>query len=125
MRPKISIPRLMVCFSILTLLVSFFSFVSIHVFILASVVFPNQTFLSFLCRPCCFRGHGNVNERELKNGRWFFSQAGVTGLWYKYVGLDGKVVGVDKYGMSAPGDIVFEEYGMSAANLIAECKSYI
>lgn len=52
-------------------------------------------------------------------------QAGVSGLWYKYVGLDGKVVGVDKFGMSAPGDIVFEEYGMTAANLISECKSYM
>lgn len=53
------------------------------------------------------------------------SQAGVSGLWYKYVGLDGKVVGVDKYGMSAPGDIVMKEYGMTADNLIEECKSYM
>ncbi len=52
-------------------------------------------------------------------------QAGVSGLWYKYVGLDGKVVGVDKYGMSAPGDIVMKEYGMTADNLVAECKSYM
>lgn len=52
-------------------------------------------------------------------------QAGVSGLWYKYVGLDGKVVGVDKYGMSAPGDIVMKEYGMTAENLISECKSYM
>lgn len=52
-------------------------------------------------------------------------QAGVSGLWYKYVGLDGKVLGVDKYGMSAPGDIVFKEYGMTADNLISECKSYM
>lgn len=49
----------------------------------------------------------------------------MSGLWYKYVGLDGKVVGVDKYGMSAPGDIVFKEYGMTADNLISECKSYM
>lgn len=49
----------------------------------------------------------------------------MSGLWYKYVGLDGKVVGVDKYGMSAPGDIVMKEYGMTADNLIAECKSYM
>lgn len=53
----------------------------------------------------------------------FTHQAGVSGLWYKYVGLDGKTVGVDKFGMSAPGDIVMEEYGMTAKNLIAECKA--
>lgn len=49
----------------------------------------------------------------------------MTALWYKYVGLDGKVVGVDKFGMSAPGNIVFEEYGMTAANLVKEVKSYM
>ncbi|CAM9174940.1 unnamed protein product [Pylaiella littoralis] len=52
-------------------------------------------------------------------------EAGVSGLWYKYVGLDGKVVGVDKYGMSAPGDIVMKEYGMTADNLVEVCKSYM
>lgn len=52
-------------------------------------------------------------------------QAGVSALWYKYVGLDGQVVGVDKYGMSAPGDIVMKEYGMTAENLIEVCKSYM
>jgi transketolase len=44
-------------------------------------------------------------------------EAGVTGMWYKYAS---KVVGVDRFGFSAPGDIVMEELGMSAANLSAE-----
>lgn len=35
-------------------------------------------------------------------------EAGVTNLWYKYVGLDGKVIGTDSFGFSAPGDIVFK-----------------
>lgn len=47
-------------------------------------------------------------------------EAGVTGLWYKYAS---KVVGVDKYGMSAPGDIVMKEYGMTAENLKKEIAS--
>lgn len=37
-------------------------------------------------------------------------EAGVTNLWYKYVGIDGKVIGTDSFGFSAPGDIVFK-YG--------------
>ncbi|CAM9959506.1 unnamed protein product, partial [Discosporangium mesarthrocarpum] len=49
-------------------------------------------------------------------------EAGVSALWYKYVGLDGKVVGVDKFGMSAPGGIVFKEYGMTSDNLVEVCK---
>jgi len=44
-------------------------------------------------------------------------EAGVSGLWYKYVGLDGKVVGVDRFGFSAPGDIVMRELGMTAENI--------
>lgn len=47
----------------------------------------------------------------------------MSALWYKYVGLDGKVVGVDKFGKSAPGDIVMAEYGMTAENLVKEIKS--
>merc|ERR1719393_322189 len=40
-------------------------------------------------------------------------EAGVTGLWYKYVGLDGKVIGTDKFGFSAPGDTVMESFGIT------------
>jgi transketolase len=44
-------------------------------------------------------------------------EAGVSGLWYKYAS---KVVGVDRFGFSAPGDIVMKELGMTAENLAAE-----
>jgi transketolase len=42
-------------------------------------------------------------------------EAGVTGLWYKYAD---KVVGVDQFGMSAPGNLVMEKVGMTADNLM-------
>ena len=44
-------------------------------------------------------------------------EAGVSGLWYKYAS---KVVGVDRFGFSAPGDIVMKELGMSSENLASE-----
>jgi len=47
-------------------------------------------------------------------------EAGVSGLWYKYAD---KVVGVDRFGISAPGDIVMEKFGMTAANLVKEAKA--
>lgn len=47
-------------------------------------------------------------------------EAGVSAPWYKYAS---KVVGVDKFGFSAPGDIVMEKYGMTAENLAAEIAS--
>ena len=46
-------------------------------------------------------------------------EAGVSAPWYKYVGMDGKVVGVDRFGFSAPGDIVMKELGMTAENIKA------
>lgn len=45
-------------------------------------------------------------------------EAGVTGLWYKYVGLGGTVIGIDRFGISAPGDVVMNELGINAASLV-------
>merc|ERR1712157_204093 len=47
-------------------------------------------------------------------------EAGVTGLWYKYAS---KVVGVDRFGFSSPGNIVMKELGMTAENLSEQVKS--
>jgi transketolase len=47
-------------------------------------------------------------------------EAGVSDLWRKYVGLDGVVVGIDRFGISAPGDIVMSELGISVDNLIKQ-----
>merc|ERR1719399_113330 len=46
-------------------------------------------------------------------------EAGVSGLWYKYADT---VVGVDDFGMSAPGDIVMEKKGMTADNLVKAAR---
>ncbi|GEO25494.1 transketolase [Alicyclobacillus acidoterrestris] len=43
--------------------------------------------------------------------------------WYKYVGLDGEVIGIDKFGASAPGDRVIEEYGFTVDNVYNITKS--
>lgn len=40
-------------------------------------------------------------------------EMGNTALWYKYVGLDGLAIGIDKFGASAPANKVIEEYGFS------------
>jgi len=45
-------------------------------------------------------------------------EAGVTDLWRKYVGLDGVVVGIDRFGISAPGDTVLKELGISVENVV-------
>jgi transketolase len=45
-------------------------------------------------------------------------EAGVTEIWYEYVGLDGKVVGLHDFGMSAPGAEVMKERGIDAQHVI-------
>lgn len=50
-------------------------------------------------------------------------EAGVTGLWSKYVGLDGKVVGIDRFGLSAPGNIAMKELGITAEAVVAAARS--
>ena len=52
-------------------------------------------------------------------------EAGISTMWYKYVGLDGKVIGVDRFGFSAPGDIVMAELGMDADNCLKVVKAYM
>lgn len=50
-------------------------------------------------------------------------EAGVTGLWWKYAGLDGKVIGIDRFGLSAPGGKVMEVLGITAAAVADAGKS--
>ncbi|MBV8399350.1 MAG: transketolase, partial [Acetobacteraceae bacterium] len=39
-------------------------------------------------------------------------EAGVTEIWYKYLGLEGKAIGIDRFGLSAPGGTVMKELGI-------------
>lgn len=50
-------------------------------------------------------------------------EAGVSGLWYKYVGTEGTVIGIDRFGISAPGDVVMDLLGMNAASIVAAAKA--
>lgn len=46
-----------------------------------------------------------------------------TQSWYKYVGLDGSVIGIDKFGASAPAAKVMEEYGFTVAHVVEVVKN--
>jgi transketolase len=50
-------------------------------------------------------------------------EAGVSDLWYKFVGLDGKVIGIDRFGLSAPGGKVMEVLGITAQAVIEAAQS--
>ena len=52
-------------------------------------------------------------------------EAGVTGGWYKYVGLDGAVVGMDCFGESAPAPELFKHFGFTVENVVKTVKSVL
>ncbi|MCR6662962.1 MAG: transketolase [Luteimonas sp.] len=49
-------------------------------------------------------------------------EAGVTGFWRQYVGLDGAVIGIDTFGASAPADKLFPYFGFTVASILAACR---
>jgi transketolase len=52
-------------------------------------------------------------------------EAGTTALWYKYVGLNGAVVGMDCFGESAPAKELFEHFGITAVKLTKAAKGLL
>jgi len=52
-------------------------------------------------------------------------EAGVTDYWRKYVGLNGKVIGLDTFGESAPADQVYKHFGITADNVVKAVESLL
>lgn len=52
-------------------------------------------------------------------------EAGVTGFWTKYVGLGGRVIGLDTFGESAPAPEVYKHFGITAENLVKAVEEVI
>ena len=52
-------------------------------------------------------------------------EAGVSSFWRKYVGLDGAVIGIDRFGESAPADQLFDFFGFTVANVVTTVKSLL
>ena len=52
-------------------------------------------------------------------------EAGVTDFWRKYVGLDGAVVGIDRFGESAPAGELFKHFGFTAQHVAEAAKGVL
>jgi len=52
-------------------------------------------------------------------------EAGVSDYWRKYVGLEGAVLGIDRYGESAPGPKLFEYFGLTVDNAVRAVKNVL
>ncbi|WP_427852044.1 transketolase [Stenotrophomonas acidaminiphila] len=52
-------------------------------------------------------------------------EAGVTGFWRQYVGLDGAVVGLDSFGASAPADKLYQHFGITTEAVVAAARAQL
>ncbi|MCT6519132.1 MULTISPECIES: transketolase [Enterobacterales] len=52
-------------------------------------------------------------------------EAGIADYWFKYVGLDGVIVGMNSFGESAPANELFEEFGFTVENVVTQAKSLL
>ncbi len=52
-------------------------------------------------------------------------EAGVTDCWWRYVGIHGRVVGIDRFGESAPAKVVFEHFGFTVDNVVKTTESVL
>ena len=52
-------------------------------------------------------------------------EAGITMGWCRYVGGEGDVIGVDRFGASAPGGLVMEKYGFTIENVVSRAKALL
>ncbi|MGX2030759.1 MULTISPECIES: transketolase [Methylocaldum] len=52
-------------------------------------------------------------------------EAGVSDGWFKYVGLNGKIVGLDRFGESAPAGLLFKEFGFTVENVVKQVESIL
>ena len=58
-------------------------------------------------------------------GKRIAIEAGTGGLWYKYVGLEGRVISMDQFGESAPAGELFKEFGFTVDNVTVQAKELL
>ena len=52
-------------------------------------------------------------------------EAGVTDTWWRYAGPGGRVIGIDRFGESAPAGELFEHFGFTVDNVVAKAREAI
>jgi transketolase len=52
-------------------------------------------------------------------------EAGSSLGWHKYIGLDGDVISLDRFGGSAPAELLFEKFGFTVENVVEKAKNLL
>ncbi len=96
-----------------------------HAFAAAKELGDGVRVVSMPCFERFNRQSSDYREETLPNScrRRVAIEAGVPEIWYEYVGLDGKVVGLHEFGLSAPGPEVMKERGIDAQHVIDAAKT--
>jgi len=90
----------------------------------ADILGPNTRVVSMPCMERFDRQSQSYRESILPPSckKRVAIEAGVSSLWHKYVGDQGKVIGIDRFGISAPGATVLSELGITTENLVKAAK---
>ena len=72
-----------------------------------------------------FHGHHPVLQQHLEVGARIAIEAAHADFWYKYVGLEGRVIGMTTYGESAPAAALFEEFGFTLENILGTAEELL
>ena len=59
------------------------------------------------------------------SGKRMAIEAATGDLWYKYVGLEGQVISMERFGESAPADLLFKEFGFSVENVVEKATALL
>lgn len=79
--------------------------------------------VSMPCAEVFSRQTKSYQDNVLTNKPKVAIEAGHTNYWYRWVGSEGKVVGIDDFGDSAPGDVMYEHKGITVNNLVSKIES--
>ena len=101
----------------------------VHLAVAAAKALPEAKIrvVSVPCTKLFDEQSAEYKEAVLPNAvrKRFAIEAGSSDIWYKYVGLDGTVLGLDHFGASAPANVLKEVYGFTVDNLIKRLKETI
>ncbi len=96
-----------------------------HAMVAAERLGPGTRVVSMPCFSRFDRQPAEYREAVLPKGcrRRVAIEASVTSTWGRYVGLDGLAIGIDRFGISAPGDVVMKELGITADHVVSAANS--
>ena len=98
-----------------------------HAMVAAEKLGPGTRVVSMPCFSRFDRQPAGYREEVLPKScrRRVAIEASVTSTWGRYVGLDGVAIGIDRFGISAPGDVVMKELGITADHVVSAAKALL